>query len=160
MENASKALIIAGAILISILIISLGIVVFTNFKGKAIDQANMDEQEIASFNSKITPYVGQNISGSQVNALIQYVISLNTSAASKGDLTKSVKIKFPVTTSTGTETNNTIEAKKEGENFKVSYANTSYPKRVATGNNLFYEVQATYGDSGLISNITVIKNNP
>ena len=32
MENASKALIIAGAILLSILIISLGIMVFQNAK--------------------------------------------------------------------------------------------------------------------------------
>lgn len=39
MENASKALIIAGAILISILLISLGIIMFNASKGTT-DQAN------------------------------------------------------------------------------------------------------------------------
>lgn len=38
MENASKALIIAGAILISILLISLGIIMFNSSKGTS-DQA-------------------------------------------------------------------------------------------------------------------------
>lgn len=39
MENASKALIIAGAILISILLISLGIIMFNSSKGTT-DQAS------------------------------------------------------------------------------------------------------------------------
>lgn len=38
MENASKALIIAGAVLISILLISLGIIMFNSSKGTS-DQA-------------------------------------------------------------------------------------------------------------------------
>ena len=71
MENASKALIIAGAILISIMIVSLGVLIFNKMGNSAKEAANMDEQEIANFNSKLTPYIGQNISGSQVNALIQ-----------------------------------------------------------------------------------------
>ena len=37
MENASKALIIAGTILISILIISVGILIFNSSKGIADD---------------------------------------------------------------------------------------------------------------------------
>ena len=44
MENASKALIIAGAILISILLVSLGIIMFNNSKGvtdQAGDTANL-----------------------------------------------------------------------------------------------------------------------
>ena len=43
MENASKALIIAGAILLSILLISLGIMIFNNASnvanGQQMDQA-------------------------------------------------------------------------------------------------------------------------
>ena len=57
MENASKALIIAGAILVSILIVSLGVLIFNNFSESAKDMANMDKEEIAAFNSKITPYL-------------------------------------------------------------------------------------------------------
>lgn len=40
MENASKALIIAGAILISILLISLGIIMFNSSKGTTDQAAN------------------------------------------------------------------------------------------------------------------------
>lgn len=40
MENASKALIIAGAILISILLISLGIVMFNAPKGTTAQASN------------------------------------------------------------------------------------------------------------------------
>ena len=58
MENASKALIMAGAILIAILIISLGVYVFNNMSSTAKNSANMDKQEISNFNSKITPYLG------------------------------------------------------------------------------------------------------
>ena len=45
MENASKALIIAGAILLSILIISLGILIFSQAQD-TINSINMSEQEI------------------------------------------------------------------------------------------------------------------
>ena len=70
MENASKALIIAGAILIALLIISLGIFTFNKMSDSAKKIANLDKEEIQAFNSKLTPYTGENISGSQVNSLI------------------------------------------------------------------------------------------
>ena len=55
MENASKALIIAGAILISILLISLGIVIYNSAKDAAsTDQ--MDDFQVSAFNSKFTQY--------------------------------------------------------------------------------------------------------
>ena len=78
MENASKALIIAGAILLSILIISLGLMVYNNAKS-AVGSADLSEAEIQAFNAKFTSYVGDNITGSQVNALIQQVITSNQS---------------------------------------------------------------------------------
>ena len=58
MENASKALIIAGAILLSILIISFGIIVINNVRGN-ITGANVNDTEVQAFNSKFTAYVGK-----------------------------------------------------------------------------------------------------
>ncbi len=84
MENASKALIIAGAILLAILIISLGILIFSQAQD-TIDSVNMDEQEIMAFNNKFTPYQGNNKRGSEVNALAQAVLSNNQSAANNGE---------------------------------------------------------------------------
>lgn len=84
MENASKALIIAGAILLAILIISLGILIFSQAQD-TINSVNMDEQEIMAFNNKFTPYIGENKRGSEVNALAQAVLSNNQSAANNGE---------------------------------------------------------------------------
>jgi len=79
MENASKALIIAGAILLSILLISLGLVVY-NTASSTINNVNLSEQEIQTFNSKFMTYVGNNQTAAQVNALLQQAIATNQSA--------------------------------------------------------------------------------
>lgn len=76
MENASKALIIAGAILLSILLISLGLMVYQQAKD-TVGNVNLNQQEIETFNSKFTSYQGEKKAGTQVNALIQAVIASN-----------------------------------------------------------------------------------
>jgi hypothetical protein len=75
MENASKALIIAGAILLSILIIALGVFVFNQAKS-AMGNVNMNDQEIAAFNSKFESYEGKQ-KGSNVRALVKIVRNYN-----------------------------------------------------------------------------------
>lgn len=82
MENASKALIIAGAILLAIVIISLGLIVVNNTRN-VTDNTNLSEQEIQAFNAKFTPYEGEKISGTKVKALLQTAISSNASNSDK-----------------------------------------------------------------------------
>jgi hypothetical protein len=89
MENASKALIIAGAILLSILIISLGIMIFNQASG-VVNNSSMDEVEIASFNQKFMQYEGTNVKGAQVNALLNQVIQNNI--ATQDDKSKEVAV--------------------------------------------------------------------
>ena len=75
MENASKALIIAGAILISILIIAIGMYIYSQSTGSingAIGQ--MSTQEIDAANSQWTNYEGTQ-TGTQVKALITRLIA-------------------------------------------------------------------------------------
>ena len=71
MENASKALIIAGAILIAILLISVGIMVM-NSMNKPIDQAasEADAQAVRMFNAKFEPYLGGKQSASTAKSAI------------------------------------------------------------------------------------------
>lgn len=59
MENASKALIIAGAIILAVLIIILGMY-FYNQAARVGKSVNMTEYEIQQFNSKFTMYEGGN----------------------------------------------------------------------------------------------------
>ena len=76
MENASKALIIAGAILLAILIISLGIMIYNQASGVVNNNA-MSEVDITTFNQKFEQYVGDRVRGANVIALISAVKSNN-----------------------------------------------------------------------------------
>ena len=77
MENASKALIIAGAIVISLLIITLGTVIFKQAAG-IINTDAMSAVEMEAFNSKFTQYEGEQ-RGSTVRAIYSSVLSHNIS---------------------------------------------------------------------------------
>ena len=77
MENAVKALLIAAAVLIAILIISLGLVVYNRASETADGAGDLSEYQIQQFNEKFTKYQGTNVSGSDVNALITTVHNHN-----------------------------------------------------------------------------------
>lgn len=84
MENASKALIIAGAILISILLISIGIILVNS--GRNITDtgaAQMTSQEIQTFNAQFTPYEGTR-RGSEIRGLWNAVQASNGVYAAAG----------------------------------------------------------------------------
>lgn len=82
MENASKALLIAGAILVCILIIGIGMVVYQSTQGTIAEGiAQMSSQEKDMFNSQFTQYAGNRVNGSSVKALLQKVRSNNTANA-------------------------------------------------------------------------------
>ena len=87
MENASKALIIAGAILLSILIIGLGMFIYQQASG-AMGNANLDPQKIQAYNSEFTSYECTK-SGTQVRALLDVV--RNHNLANTDDPTLNVK---------------------------------------------------------------------
>ncbi len=78
MENASKALIIAGAILLAILLISLGILIF-NQAQDTVNNSGMSQAEITAFNNKFLKYEGTQ-KGSVVKSLINEVIANNADA--------------------------------------------------------------------------------
>ena len=75
MENASKALIIAGAILLAILLISLGIMVF-NQASNTVSNSGMTDAEKTAFNQKFLKYEGKQ-TGNMVKALLQEVMASN-----------------------------------------------------------------------------------
>lgn len=77
MENASKALIIAGAILLSILLISLGIMIFNQASDVTNTNALTDAQK-TTFNNKFLKYEGDKVKGASVKSLIQEVIASNS----------------------------------------------------------------------------------
>lgn len=78
MENATKALLIAAAVLIAIIIISLGVYVVTlaqnQMKGA---ETGLNEVEIQSFNATYKSYEGTSVSGTKVKALVESVYNHN-----------------------------------------------------------------------------------
>lgn len=76
MENASKALIIAGAILLAILLISLGIMIF-NQAQDTVNNSGMSQAEITAYNNKLLKYEGDNQPGSVVKSLYNEVNASN-----------------------------------------------------------------------------------
>ena len=77
MENASKALIIAGAILLGILIVGLGMYIYQQAVG-AMEGINFDTQQIQSYNAKFEQYEGRQ-SGTSAIQLCNDVRAHNSS---------------------------------------------------------------------------------
>ena len=75
MENASKALIIAGAILLAILLISLGIMIF-NQAQDTVNNSGMSQAELQAFNNQFIKYEGTR-KGSEVKSLVSEVLASN-----------------------------------------------------------------------------------
>lgn len=91
MENASKALIIAGAILVSILLISIAVIII-NSTGKMNDQVGTttDTMAIETFNSQFTNYEGSAVTASQIKSLVSKVKASNAT----NDATSSADEKY------------------------------------------------------------------
>lgn len=78
MENASKALIIAGGILIAILIISLLVMFYGNIKNLMTANYNTDiTEQVAEFNKQYDVYYRDNLYGSDILSLANKVNDYN-----------------------------------------------------------------------------------
>lgn len=134
MENASKALIIAGAILLAILIISLGIMIYNQAAGVVNNNA-MSEVEITQYNSKFTQYEGKSVKGSTVRSMLQIVYTHNLSQDSSDR-------KLGVG-----KTKTTYEY--------LSLSASPDTDGIPTGAT--YEVKCDYNTKGLVNHITVVQ---
>ena len=108
MENATKALLIAAAVLVAILIISLGLVVYNMAAETVNNSANLSAQEIQSFNEQFTQYQGDNVRGSNVNALLKTALNNNITKKQESKTAMMVEVRLGNTTvlngSAGSET--------------------------------------------------------
>ncbi len=131
MENASKALLIAAAILIAIVLITLGVIVLN--KGKsAIGDVNLTDQEVSAFNSKWEGYLGNQL-GSTVKSLQSSINNYN-STCNDG--------RYITFLSEGTALTDFAAAKP-----------TRYNITISSGTN--YNVTADYTSGGLICAIHI-----
>lgn len=141
MENATKALLIAAAILIAIVVITLGVFVLGKGSTLVKDNSDMSDVEISTYNSKFEAYFGTNVRGAQVKQLINAVNQHNK--ANKDDDSKTIELDAKA----GSTSSSFALAKKQGEE--------DYPtSTVQTGKA--YKVEATdWTTGGLIKKIKI-----
>ncbi len=130
MENASKALIIAGAILLAILLISLGIMIFQQAQD-TVSSAGMSKAEVQTFNNTYTKYEGKQ-RGVMIKSLIQEVLA----------------------------NNNATDDTSEQITMSLLGTDTTSPNTKDILNNTYYDVSFEYkGAGGRINKITVKKSS-
>ena len=81
MENASKALVIAGAIILVIVLITLGYNVIKN-NTDIINKGNTNQAEIEAFNAEFEPFIGNNKRAADVKNLYSKIIAKNAAEES------------------------------------------------------------------------------
>lgn len=79
MDNASKALIMAGAILIAVALVGMGVYLVSIISNPADSAVTLiDTNDILTKNQQIEMYCGTSVKGSEVQTLIKLVVSMNT----------------------------------------------------------------------------------
>lgn len=79
MDNASKALIIAGAILIAVMLVSLGVMLYNTAAGVAETTiGSVEALGVSGFNAQFETYLGTGKSKSQAAGLVSKVLANNT----------------------------------------------------------------------------------
>lgn len=132
MENASKALIIAGAILISIVLIAVGVMV-VSAANAPVETAGSKMSDIDKqiFNRDYTAYIGEKKSGSKVVSLLQAIQANNSNEETKAE----IKVSYD------------NEQGKTDANDIATIIN-----KIKSGK--YYKVEANYED-GIIDTITI-----
>lgn len=134
MENASKALLMAGGVLIAIIIIGALVSSLTTVSDFQMSQLSQEEQEkLIAFNEQYTKYVGQYVYGTEVITVInkslnntEYPITVIMKFA--GSYTYKVKEKYNTTTKTYDEKTVTIEKNSTFTIENVEFTETANEK--------------------------------
>ena len=97
MENASKALLMAGGVLIGLLVIG-ALVLMVNQLGSYQKQNVGTEQEkqIAQFNQEFTRFTDQRIDGTDIVSLVNKVVDYNTRSGGVNSLNYDIKITLTI----------------------------------------------------------------
>lgn len=85
MENASKALLIAGGVLLSLMVISLLIYMFNGISSFQSEEIDAERQaQIVNFNNGYETYNREDVRGSDLYSLLNKVIDYNTRKSTEG----------------------------------------------------------------------------
>ena len=154
MENASQALIIAGAILLAILIIAIGMYIYNSAQSNITGALeNMSTQEIEAFNNQFEGYKGQQ-TGSQVSALIGRLIANANTYRDEPLKVPAVQIKGKVSNSCVSCMANSTTNHANAGNQQPYISNLAKIKNIVE-NKHTYTISFEYHDTGVINKIII-----
>ena len=97
MENASKALLMAGGILIALLVISLAVLAFKQMSDYQKSQSDLVKTgQLAEFNEQFAQYVRDDINGIDLVTLANKVMNFNQKESGPGEINYEEKIKLTI----------------------------------------------------------------
>lgn len=154
MENASKALLIAGAILLSILIIAIGMSIYNSASSTINDSVGaMSTQEIDAFNNQFTSYEGAQ-TGSKVKALIGVLIANSNTYMDEIGKIPTVTVNDKMTVKSGVNIPNQAVRPNTASNTNAYVTNIGKIRNAAEEKHTYW-VEMIYGTSGIISEIII-----
>ncbi len=182
MENASKALIIAGSVLIAIIIIGALILMFnslSNYQDTKVQ--NTREAQVLEFNNQYETYIRKDVRGSDLYSLLSRVVDYNrrkSEVATGTDEGQNLKYQ-PMTVNLSFGDNDAYLEKFTYDNTKrlfnnILLGNNNEFKLDKTTSNNFYQkinskienIEKNYGGSSGINNLVAgisnlfLKGNP
>lgn len=128
MENASKALIMAGSVLIALMIIGALLLMFNNLS--TYQESNVEETrqaQISEFNSQFATYDRKDIRGSDMVSLVHRIIDYNTRKLEEGY----TKMKIDIEVGSG-RTQMTYDPANAPKLIKSKYDETNIQELVGT----------------------------
>ena len=154
MENASKALLIAGAILLAILIIAIGLFIYNSAQSTVNDSmTTMTTQEIEAFNNQFNSYA-QTQTGSNVKALLgRLIANANTYTEEPGKVPDVVV--YGGINAAEYAKGNTINMNNAGENNVQTYVDGLSSLQNKVENKHKYTIEFQYGSSGMIDEVDI-----
>ncbi len=152
MENASKALLIAGAILLCILIIAIGMFIYNSASSTITDSmSTLSTQEVDAFNNQFTSYEGKQ-TGSNVKALMGRLIgNANTYRDEPAKVPQVYVDQLSNTVQEVAEATFTLDDAGDPQTYITNLG--TIRNRVETKHE--YYVEMNYQDNGLIDYIVI-----
>ena len=152
MENASKALLIAGAILLCILIIAIGMFIYNSAQSTITDSlTSLSTQEVEAFNNQFTSYEGVQ-TGSNVRALMGRLIG---NADTYADEPAKIPAIYINKTKSGSSGNAAIDCVVNSAGNTQNYIDYCGKIRNQVETKHEYYVEISYQKNGLIDYVYI-----
>ena len=144
MENASKALIMAGGILIALLVLGALLLMFNQVSMYQRSQSDLEDvSQLSDFNEQFTRYARNDLVGTDLISLANKVIDYNLKSGGVGEVDYSLKIELQITLGSGFATKNggTLEFFDSSKTYVIQNTNSEFYKLIQQCKD--YEYQNT-----------------